>query len=49
MSQICEFCNKTFTTRNILQNHQKTAKYCVKIQKEKYPVNSTVIIVKKNL
>ena len=37
MSQICEFCNKTFTTRNILQNHQKTAKYCVKIQNREIP------------
>jgi hypothetical protein len=28
----CEFCNKTFTTKYTMLHHQKTTKYCVKIQ-----------------
>ena len=28
----CNFCNKTFTSKSALNNHQKTAKYCLKIQ-----------------
>lgn len=29
---ICEFCNKTFNTKYSLQNHQKTAKFCLEIR-----------------
>jgi uncharacterized Zn-finger protein len=29
---ICNFCNKTFTNSGNLNTHQKTAKYCLKIQ-----------------
>jgi hypothetical protein len=36
----CEFCNKDFSTKNILIKHQKTAKYCLKIQNAD---NSTII------
>ncbi len=28
----CKFCNNTFVTLAILERHQKTAKYCLKIQ-----------------
>jgi hypothetical protein len=28
----CNFCNKTFSTKVVLSNHQKTAKYCLKKQ-----------------
>ena len=28
----CNFCNKTFLNIGNLRNHQKTAKYCLKIQ-----------------
>jgi hypothetical protein len=32
---ICEYCNTTFTDKYVLVNHQKRAKYCIEIQKEK--------------
>jgi hypothetical protein len=32
---ICEFCENKFTTKTVLLNHQKRAKYCLDIQKEK--------------
>jgi hypothetical protein len=32
MSFICEFCSKEFTIKGNLLYHQKTAKYCIKIQ-----------------
>ena len=28
----CIYCKKTFNNKYILKNHQKTAKYCLKIQ-----------------
>jgi len=28
----CEFCNKTFSTKGTLKNHQNTAKYCLELQ-----------------
>ena len=31
---ICEFCNKEFTSISNLRFHQKSAKFCLKIQKE---------------
>ena len=31
-SMECQFCKKTFTTRNILLQHQKRAKYCLELQ-----------------
>jgi len=36
---ICEFCAKSFKSVSILKNHKQTAKYCLKIQKEKNPEN----------
>jgi hypothetical protein len=33
-TNICNFCNKSFKNRSNLRNHQQTAKYCLKIQKE---------------
>jgi hypothetical protein len=33
MSEICEFCNKTFNSKYTLNNHIKTAKYCINIRK----------------
>ncbi len=32
MSFLCEYCNKKFTSRVILDTHIKTAKYCLKIR-----------------
>lgn len=29
----CEFCQKTFSSKYILKNHQKRAKYCLEMQK----------------
>ena len=31
----CEFCNKSFSTKSSLNNHKKTAKFCLKIQDNK--------------
>ena len=28
----CQFCKKTFRTKSVLIRHQKTAKYCIKLQ-----------------
>ena len=28
----CQFCNKDFSNKSSLTNHQKTAKYCLKLQ-----------------
>ena len=30
----CSYCKKTFSTRYVLINHQKTVKSCIKIQNE---------------
>jgi len=35
MSIECEFCNKEFSTKGNLIKHQKSTKYCIKIQKER--------------
>ena len=32
MSLTCEFCNKSFCSKSSLNNHKKTAKYCLEIQ-----------------
>ena len=34
MSIECEYCKKTYSSKSNLTNHQKTAKYCLKIQNE---------------
>ena len=31
----CRFCKKIFSTKSSLNNHQKTAKYCLSLQ-DKY-------------
>jgi hypothetical protein len=31
----CNFCNKLFSSKSSLNNHQKTAKYCLKLQDNK--------------
>ena len=28
----CTFCNKIFSSKSSLNNHQKTTKYCLKLQ-----------------
>ena len=28
----CQYCKKTFSSKSSLNNHQKTAKYCIKLQ-----------------
>ena len=32
MVENCEFCNNSFSDKVTLKRHQKTAKYCVKLQ-----------------
>lgn len=32
---VCEWCERKFTTEKILKTHQKSAKYCLKIQEER--------------
>ena len=34
---ICDFCKKEFKTKQLMKHHQESAKYCIKIQKEKNP------------
>ena len=34
MSSYCEFCNNEYANKKILKNHQKTAKFCIEIQKK---------------
>ena len=34
MSNTCKFCKKSFTSPGNMVKHQKTVKYCIKIQKE---------------
>ena len=34
MSYKCNFCKKSYSTKGSLTNHQKTAKYCIKIQQQ---------------
>ena len=38
--QICEFCNKQYNNLSSLNYHQKTAKFCLKLQLAKQEVNS---------
>ena len=32
MSKICQFCKNTFSSKSILNKHQKTAKYCLSLR-----------------
>jgi len=32
MPLVCEFCDKSFETKSVLTRHQRTAKYCIKLQ-----------------
>lgn len=34
MSHTCSYCNSKFNLRKLLNRHQKTAKYCIKIREE---------------
>ena len=34
---ICQHCNNEFSTLTVLKNHQKTAKYCMKLQNVNIP------------
>ena len=34
MTNKCEYCEKTYSSKGALNKHQKTAKYCIKIQNE---------------
>jgi hypothetical protein len=39
MSFECKFCKKNYSTKGSLTNHQKTAKYCIKIQQSLFEVS----------
>jgi hypothetical protein len=36
----CKFCNKKFCSKSSLNNHQKTAKYCIKLQDDNLEIIS---------
>ena len=36
----CEFCKKIFSTKSSLNNHKKTAKYCLQIQNKEINIFS---------
>ena len=36
----CDFCNKVFETKQTLIRHQKTAKFCLKIQNKDNDIHS---------
>jgi hypothetical protein len=43
----CDYCNKEYSSKGILENHQKTAKFCLKIrnynnESEKIILNNTI-------
>jgi hypothetical protein len=43
----CDYCNKEYSTKGILENHQKTAKFCLRIrnysnESEKIILNNTI-------
>ena len=40
MSDKCDFCNKVFETKQTLIRHQKTAKFCLKIQNKDNDIHS---------
>ena len=31
----CDFCNKEYSSKGILENHQKTAKFCLRLRNNK--------------
>ena len=39
----CQFCNKNFSVKSSLKTHQKSAKYCIKIQNDLNKQNKDVI------
>ena len=47
MTHICEFCNKSYKTLSNLNNHKKTAKFCLNLQKESKPDEEVVVKVLK--
>jgi hypothetical protein len=36
----CKYCNKIFSTKSSLNNHQKTAKYCLTLQHDEKNINN---------
>ena len=44
----CIYCKKEFSSKSILKNHQKTAKYCLKIQETNCNILNEDDIVSKN-
>ena len=43
MSFFCDFCKNTFSTKSILNFHQKSTRYCIELQKEKMSVENEKI------
>jgi len=43
MNYICEYCNKSYKSSSSLNFHKKTAKFCLNLQKENNPTETTNI------
>jgi hypothetical protein len=41
-NNICNFCNKIFSTKQNLSKHLRTTKYCIKLQSEKDYINKNI-------
>lgn len=46
---VCTFCNKQFKSLGILKTHQKTAKFCLKLQNETNSVNTNLVNADKSV
>ena len=45
MSNTCQYCNKDFAHKRNLLKHQKTAKYCLQIQRDLNVINEEIKII----
>ena len=45
MANKCEYCNKTYSSKGALNKHQKTAKYCLQIQKDLNVIKDEIKVI----